>query len=262
MSVDNACAQNTAESSLFQCQPTTDQSGQVFTPNIPDFYFNHVNALELTQQGNLATLSEERGTIFIFTTPPEPTCSGTVLAFEFCYLDFGIRNNQEVFRFVSLRRDGLQFTVIDFDFVRIRTSEEAICSVLVEDEEYICCNTYTLPDDEQFQIPSLNYTFGVVIRSLMNRILPLAFSDVNPEFQFPHFQARPIHNNNGPDSTGDSFTLTAVDLQNEGSLLLLRLIIGTQLAINLILAAYTPKMMPFTYYMNHCYVCHTREQLN
>ena len=250
MSVDNACAQNTAESSLFQCQPTTDQSGQVFTPNIPDFYFNHVNALELTQQGNLTTLSEQRGTIFIFTTPPEPTCSGTVLAFEFCYLAFEIRNNEEVFRFVSLRRDGLQFTVIDFDFVRIRTSEEPICS---EDEEYICCNTYTLPDDEQFQIPPLNYTFGVVIRSQMNQILPLAFSDVNTEFQFPHFQARP-EGSNGPDRIGESFTLTGSD-QN-GSLLLLRLIIGTQLAINLILAAYvyTPKMMSFTYYMNHCYV--------
>ena len=210
-----------------------------------------MNALELTQQGNLTTLSEERGTIFIFTTPPEPTCSGTVLAFEFCYLAFEISNNREVFRFVSLRRDGLQFTVIDFDFVRIRTSQEAICSVLVEDEQYICCDTYTLPDDEQFQIPPLNYTFGVVIRSQMNLILPLAFSDVNTEFQFPHFQARPA-GDNGPDRAGDSFTLTAGDLQNEGSLLLLRLIIGTQLAINLILAAYTPKMMPFTYYINHC----------
>ena len=196
-----------------------------------------MNALELTQQGNLTTLSEERGTIFIFTTPPEPTCSGTVLAFEFCYLAFEIRDDREVFRFVSLRRDGLQFTVIDFDFVRIRTSQEAICSVLEEDEddEYICCDTYTLPDVEQFQIPSLNYTFGVVIRSQMNRILPLAFSDVNTEFQFPHFQARPTNNNDGPNSIGDSFTLTAGDLQN-GSLLLLRLIIGTQLiAINLIL---------------------------
>ena len=161
-----------------------------------------------------------------------------------------------MFRFVPLRRDGLQFTVIDFDFVRIRTSQEAICSVLVEDDdEYICCDTYTLPDDEQFQIPSSDYTFGVVIRIQMNRILPLAFSAVNTKFQFPHFQARPA-GDNGPD-TGESFTLTASDLQN-GSLLLLRLIIGTQLAINLILAAYTPKIMPLTYYMNHCYVPYQR----
>ena len=201
-------------------------------------------------------LSEQRGTIFIFTTPPEPTCSGTVLAFEFCYLasENEINRNdidREVFRFVSLSRDGLQFTVIN-NSVRIETSRsEAICSALVGDEQYICCDTYTLPDDEQFQIPPLNYTFGVVIRRQNNEILPLAFSDVNTEFQFPHFQARP-DGNNGPDMAGDSFTLTTGDLQNEGSLLLLRLIIGTQLAINLILAAYTPKMMPFTYYINHC----------
>ena len=219
MSVDDGYSQNT--SSLFQCQSTTDQSGQVFTPNIPESYFNQVT---LTQQGNFSSLQEDRGTILIFTTPPESTCSGTVLAFEFCYQADGNeigRTDREVFRFVSLSRDGLQFTVIDFDYVRIRTNpQSAICSIQdEEDRQYICCDTQTLPADEQFQIPSSEYTFGVVVRSRSSRLL-------DAEFRFPHFQARPINNNNGPDAIGDSFTLTAGDLQNEGSLLLLRLIIG------------------------------------
>ena len=222
LSIEKGYAQNTA---LFECQPTTDQSGQVFTPNISDSYFNQVSAVELTQQGNLIRQSEEIGTIFVFTTPPEPTCSGTVMAFEFCYMtaagQIG-RTDKNVFRFVSLSRDGLQFTVVtDFDpvDVTIRTSpREDICSVLVEDgdnSQHICCDTSTLPADEQFQIPSSNYTFGVVVRA-KNRRLPLT------KFRFPHFKARPI-DDNGP---GDSFTLTEDDLQDEGSLLLLRLIIG------------------------------------
>ena len=226
LSIENGYAQNTTESSLFQCQPTTDQSGQVFTPNIPDSYFNQVSAVELTQQGNLIRQSEKKGTIFVFTTPPEPTCSGTVMAFEFCYMTAGGQigtTNRNVFRFVSLSRVGLQFTVVtDVDpvDVTIRTSpREDICSVLVEDgdnSQHICCDTSTLPAGEQFQIPSSNYTFGVVVRSSYRR-LPLT------KFRFPHFKARPIDDDNGP---GDSFTLTEDNLQDEGSLLLLRLIIG------------------------------------
>ena len=221
--IDKGCAQNTTtESSLFQCEPTTDLSGQFFTPNISDLYFDDFS---LAQQENLTTLSVQRGTMLIFTTPPESTCNGTVLAFEFCYLalndEIG-KIDRDVFRFVSLSRNGLQFTITDFDSIRIRTSpRDAICSLLVPfDGRYICCDTYTLPDDEQFQIPSSNYTFGVVIRTL-NKRMPFV---LDAEFRFPHFQARPIDNNNGPEFIGISFTLTEDDLQSESSLLLLRLI--------------------------------------
>ena len=239
-SVENGYAQNTAESSLFQCQRTTDQSGQVFTPNIPDSYFNHVNALALTQQGTLTSLSVERRTIFVFTTPPEATCSGTVLAVEFCYLAFDgeiDRDDREFFRFASLSRDGLQFTVIDFDPIRIRANAQtAICSILVEDgndSQFICCDIYTLPNDEQFQIPSSDYTsFGVAtMRDGQDELRLLTFSGVNTEFRSPHFQGIPADNDN-PDRMEDTFTFTEDDLQSQGSLLLLRLIIGTYLLMH------------------------------
>ena len=224
LSVDNGYAQNTVESSLFQCQPTTDQTGYVFAPNIPDFYFNHTNARALTQQGNLTPFSDGRGTIFVFTIPPETTCSGTVLALEFCYLAprSEIDRSRDFFRFASLTRNGLDFTVIDFDPFRIRTNaEEALCSVLEEETSYICCETF--PANEQVQIPSI---FGVVIRGRTDESFPLTFPDANTRFQFPHFRGRPADNDN-PDMIGETFTFTENDRQDEGSLLLLRLIIGT-----------------------------------
>ena len=226
MSIDNSHAQDTP--SLFECQPTTDQSGQVFTPNIPESYFNHTNALALTQQGNLTSLSVKKMTIFVFTTPPETTCSGTVLAVEFCYLAFDEEidsEDREVFRFMSLSRLGHQFTVIDFKPFKIEANpRKAICSVLVEDSQYICCDTYTLPVNKQFQIPSSEFTsFGVVTRRNENEFRPLTFSGVNTEFRFPHLRGIPTGN---PDNTDRTFTFPAGDLQNEGSLLLLRLIIG------------------------------------
>ena len=231
LSADICYAQNTTESSLFQCQPTTHQSGQVFTPNIPESNFNHTNALALTEQGILTPLIRGRGTVFVFTIPPEPTCSGTVMAFEFCYQtsEGEIDKSRVIFRFASLTRNELQFTVIDFDPIRIRANAQtAICSILVEDidggnSQYICCETRTLLADEQFQTPS---SFGVVLGQT-DESLFLTFSGVNTEFQFPHFQGIPTGD---PDKMDDTFTFTEGDLQNEGSLLLLRLIIGSYIS--------------------------------
>ena len=173
----------------------------------------------------MTPFSDGRGTIFVFTTPPEITCSGTVLAFEFCYQASRSeinRNNREFFRFASLTGNGLDFTVIDFDPFRINTNaEEAICSVLEEETSYICCETF--PASEQVQIPSI---FGVVIRRQTDTSFPLTFSDANTRFRFPHFRGRPADNDN-PDRIGQTFSFTEDDRQNEGSLLLLRLIIGS-----------------------------------
>ena len=172
----------------------------------------------------MTTFSGGRGTIFVFTIPPEITCSGTVLALEFCYqasqseID---RNNREFFRFASLTRNGLGFTVIDFDLLRITTNaEEAICSVLEEQTSYICCETFPA---SEVQIPSI---FGVVIRRRTDESFPLTFSDADTRFQFPHFRGIPADNDN-PNRIGDTFTFTENDRQDEGSLLLLRLIIGS-----------------------------------
>ena len=218
-----ANAQNTAESSLFQCQPTTDHSGRVFTPNIPDSYFNDAIARSssIGDEPNLIRRTEQRGTTFIYTTPPEPLCSGTVLAFEFCYqtridqISY-TATDRESFRFLHLSRNGYRFTVNDL--ITVTTSPQWNYCTHFWWNRWICCDTTTVND--QFHIPASNYTFGVVI--INDIIRPLTFSS---KYQFPHFQARPSGNNNGP-VMGDEFILEPGDLKNESSLLLLRLLIG------------------------------------
>ena len=219
-----ANAQTTTEYSLFQCQPTTDQSGQVFAPNIPDSYFNDANArYSRTWQGgrSLIRQNEVNGTTFIYTTPPEPSCSGTVLALQYCYQT---KNNQigdtdrEFFRFLHLSRSGYHFTVDDL--IIVKTSPQwDYCTNLWSDQS-ICCDISTFAENDQFHIPASNYTFGVVIRN--DNIRPLAFSSTSMEYQFPHFQAS---NNSGPD-IGAQFSLRPGDFQSPGSLLLLRFLIG------------------------------------
>ena len=174
----------------------------------------------------MTTFSGGRRTIFVFTIPPEITCSGTVLAFEFCYQasQSEIDRSQDFFRFASLTKNGLEFTVIDFNPFRINTNARgAICSVLEGGTSYICCETF--PASGQVQIPSI---FGVVIRGRTDESFPLTFnSSVNTRFRFPHFRGIPADNDN-PNRIGDTFTFTRDDRQDEGFILLLRLIIGSQ----------------------------------
>ena len=75
----------------------------------------------------------------------------------------------------------------------------------------ICCETQTLLADEQFQTPSSDSTFSVVImiRGLADESLLLTFT-LSSNFHIFY-----------------TFTFTASDLQNEGSFLFLWLIIGT-----------------------------------
>ena len=176
--------------------------------------------------GPLIRRSDDLGTTFIYTTPPEPSCSGTVLALQYCYQANRNRlgqTNVTFFRFLHLNRSGYHFIVNGS--ITMRTSpHEEYCSVINISNRwfpYICCDTTTLLTNDQFHIPASNYTFGVVIRK--NNIRPLAFSSM--EYQFPHFQARPIDDDEGP-GIGVDFTLGPGDFQSSGSLLLLRFLIG------------------------------------
>ena len=212
-------------SSLFQCQPATDRS--VFTPNIPDFYFNHTNTATLLGAANLIAQTDRTGVTFVYTTPPEPGCTGILVALQYCYQarvnDIG-SYDQRVFRFLSLRRDALQLTV-ENRITAMSLPQDNICSVSPgEDGRIICCDTTTLSKYNQLNIKSSNYTFGVVI--LNGNIQPLAF---NKKHQFPHFRTRP--SGNGGPSVGATFGVTVDELQSDATLLLLRLIIGKLIII-------------------------------
>ena len=207
---------------MFQCQPTTDQSGRVFTPNIPDLYFNHTNAVafRIGAKANLTTVTRLSRTIFIYTTPPESACSGIVTAIQYCY-HTTINTQPNFLRFLSLSRDGFNFTVSE---KRTGKANGACSDYPGSDGQRVCCGIKNLATSEQFRIPS-NYTFGVIL--LRNDVQPLAFSGTaDMKYQFPHFVRRLST------SSPTSLTLNEDDYESDRYLLLMRLLLGINNSLN------------------------------
>ncbi len=169
-------------SSLFQCQSSSDQSGLVYTPNIPDEYFNHTNAADLrTNGGSLidSSIMVKGGkATHIFTIPPESAsrnCSGSLVSIQYCYRarDADINVEQTIFilsSLISLNQHGL-FEVINTTIVR-NTPRNSICTDPPGNIEQICCDTTPLSG---LQISSSEYIFGVTITDPA-AVRPLAFS--------------------------------------------------------------------------------------
>ena len=210
---------------MFECQPTSS-SDQVFAPNIPDLYFNHTNAaaFRTARDGaNLTTVTGGSRTTFIYTTPPESACSGTVTAIQYCY-NTKINTKPNFLRFLSLSRDGFDFTVSEK-----RTGKaNGVCSDYPgSDGQRVCCGKKNLAINKQFRIPS-NYTFGVIL--LRDDIQPLVFSGTaDMKYQFPHFVTG-LYTGNPPN--GFTFTLNESDYQSDRYLLLMRLLLGINNSLN------------------------------
>ena len=204
--------------SVFECQPTSS-SDQVFTPNIPDLYFDHTNAAAFrTGAGaNLTTVTGNHRKTFIYTTPPESACSGIVTAIQYCYHTRINNPRRDILRFLSLSRDGFDFKVMNVQTGRAVPQDD--CSILATPR--ICCTTATFSANtmNQFRISS-NYTFGAMLLNDL-KVRPLAFSGMaDVKYQFPHFVTR-LTNGNPP--TGFTFTHNR---QNNRYLLLMRFFIG------------------------------------
>ena len=206
-----------ASAALFQCQHSTHQDGQVFTPNIPDLYFDPASFTGSMK----SSVSESRnGFTYIFTIPPESAernCSGTVVAIQYCYRvhqNF-IDSTQDVFLFHSVTRDGFVFTVTSSFTVRTTPHQESECTQ-ISGNFYLCCDTTTLSADNQLSISPESYTFCVTI--IDNEVIPYAFTD-DTEFVVEQFQAG-IGTNI---QAGTSYTLTE-SIRVIGGLLLMRLI--------------------------------------
>ena len=208
---------------MFECQPATDQSGRVFTPNIPDFYFNHTNAATFrTGDGaNLTTVTGDHRTTFIYTTPPESACSGTVTAIQYCY-HTTINKRRNFLRFLSFSRDGFVITVKSArNIVGRAIPQDNVCSDYPGSNGHrICCDTTNLAT-KQFWIPS-NFTFGVILLNNSD-VRPLTFSGTTDmKYQFPHYVTT-LSAGNPP--TGSTFTLDK-DAESDRYLLLMRLLLG------------------------------------
>ena len=100
------CAHVATSQQLFQCQRSTVTSpagqslGVIYTPNIPDSYFNHA-ALDGNGELTLAI----QGTTYIFTMPSllgGRNCSGTLMGIQYCYrVDSTSNRRINVFEYLS-----------------------------------------------------------------------------------------------------------------------------------------------------------------
>ncbi len=226
-------------STLFQCQSSSDQSGLVYTPNIPDEYFNHTNAADFRTKmpresrllrGSMVNVSgiiSERAT-HIFTIPSESAsrnCNGSLVSIQYCYQarDTDINVERTIFNLsslISLNQPGL-FEVKNITTIR-NTPQNSTCTDPPGNIEQICCDTTPLSG---LQIPSSEYIFGVTITNPVN-VRPLAFRNNIIEYRLRQTSA--ALGNTGPPQ-GRMFTLNennSVNFTNR-ALLLLRFIIGT-----------------------------------
>ena len=207
-----------ARSEVFQCQLSSEQ--KLYTPNIPDSYFNHQ-----TLQQNVNSIGEaQSGVTYIFTTPPRSqarNCSGTVMAIQHCYhadLTNGeIGRDKDIFEFLSASINQNLFTVDDRFMVR-SASDARNCIAGVRERgrtPHDCCSTFTLADSNRFQISNQSYTFGIRISN--NNPRPYAFRAETTEFNVDQYQFASVN--------GDSFSL--VNLESPGrSLFLMKFLIG------------------------------------
>ena len=208
----------------------SEPSGFLYTPNIPDSYFNDENYRnnEIHDYNNNIVTESRDGLTYVFTLPSESlqrNCSGRVESIQYCYQ---ARNSdrderQNVFNFLSLVQEpvqgGVQFTVNSSITIQT-TPENSICSDPPGmNIEQICCDSTFLSATNQFQIPPSTYTFGVMI--INNSVKPLAFTNTVTEYRVEQYQAS-LSSSLPP---GSIFTLTENNQVNR-SLLLLRLFIG------------------------------------
>ena len=194
-------------SSLLRCQ-SSDRSGLVYTPNIPDFYFNVTNAAAFSLDSRVTNKST-----FIFTITSESllrNCNGTVVSLQYCYQ---ARNgDMGNITFLSLAQNGMQVKVNKR--ISMRTTPQN--NKCIGDTEQICCVTGDLQPRQRFKITSSMYSFGVVI----NGRRPLSFTTLATENYLKQYQV-PV----GMD-TRMRFTLSEDDRLNNPSFILLRFLIG------------------------------------
>ena len=212
--------------SPFLCQPSSDQRGQVYTPNIPDSYFNH-EAVAQFRPVNLTSVLNRR--TYIFAVPPvsaERNCSGDVVGFQYCYqtTDANVQNeaSKNLFNFLSLTQNEFEFTVNE-SFVVKFTSSNTTCVPPPSGTtvQQVCCDTTTLGSEEVFHLPRSNFTFGIVTRAA--RLL--AFEDATLVGQVKLFEEE-LATRSSLLPAGDNFTLTETEPREDGFLPIIRLLIG------------------------------------
>ena len=181
-------AEGQMSTSLFLCEHSTTVAGQVFIPNVPDFYFNHQNAAAFItgQNANLTALSEAT-TTYIVTIPSvssqQRDCSGNFTSVQYCYQLNTSLAQRALFSLNFFTRNGLRLT-IESNFDRVPLITESDCTVVSEDLQ-VCCETTQLPPRDQVAIPTSEISFGLASRHMQF----LAFADSATEYNVERIDA-------------------------------------------------------------------------
>jgi hypothetical protein len=207
-----------AGSPLFQCQPS-DRSGLVYTPNIPDFYFNPENAAAfMTGEGaNLTTV--ERLVTYVFTIP-SGHCSGPVVDIEYCHISNVASGNRRIFNFFTLSVEDDVFSIDNRTLVGYRILDTSCVAIASSPSQSVCCNKQRFSSDI-FQRPQA-ITFGL----LQLGFELLTFSDSTFKYNIRHFQGTLGSFRGRNDRT--NFPLMELNEVNDQSLPLLRFFISDQ----------------------------------
>ena len=168
-----------SQSSTFQCQPSSDLPGLVYTPNIADFYFDQVNV----EGSNEVTTFGNSGVNYVFPVPRDRDCSGTVLAIEHCYM--GLNRNQDsvqsIFTLYAMNQVGLNVTVSHTVHVESIPSVGNNCEKVSSD--LYCCDIMQLSNSQQFQLPPTASLFAYGLEyQAGGDIQPLAFVNSSVDY--------------------------------------------------------------------------------
>ena len=172
-------------SSLFQCQATSEQgTGQVSLPNIPDLYFN-ISTIPSSDVVTLITYevsSLATEPVYIYRVPSRHSCSGIVMAIQYCY-QFplnDINNIITVFNTLTIfnledanEGDNIRAIVMNtFGPIQSTPSSRKFINSVSDRSTTICCDTF-IPD--QLELPSTSFAYGVEV-NIASDVQLLAFS--------------------------------------------------------------------------------------
>ena len=166
-----------SQSSTFHCQPSSDQSSLVYTPNIPDFYFDHVNV------GSSSVTDIRASAVYVYPVSEDRDCSGTVVAIELCYRGFGrnLGSQQSIFTLIAMNQVGLRVTPYHRVLVMVTpTNGNCVPSSGVIN----CCDIMHLSNSQQFQLPPPTSLFAYGLEYQAGDITPLAFTS---SYRVTHF---------------------------------------------------------------------------
>ena len=214
-------------SSPLQCQPYSNQTGQqLYTPSIPDLYFNDSNTARF--RDTFVDVAQARKTYIYPGTSSksaERNCGGTVVGIEFCYqtteANVLTEKSRRVVKILSFAQDGLNF-IVNHTFRLNSMPSNSICTQS-STRNAACCQKTTLSSEDQFPISPL-HAVGVTALAGPRLLVITRPSYVRP---VEHFVT--ISDNSTRWPIGSSVVFDERDIQSSSVLVLMRFIIGEDL---------------------------------